>query len=404
MNIGIVTTWFERGAGYVSKQYRDILSHSNQVFIYARGGEEYARGNSDWDIPRVKWGKLPSNPIPTAIDLGDFKKWINSNKIQIVFFNEQHWWDPIILCNRMGVICGAYIDYYTELTVELFELYDFLICNTLRHYEIFKTHPQCFYVPWGTNINLFKPTKYDLVEEQTVNFFHSAGMVPRRKGTIPLIQAFMKINNAKLIIHSQIDIRKALPEFKSEIETLLSSQRLQLIERTISAPGLYHLGDIYVYPSILEGIGLTIAEALSSGLPVITSNNPPMTEFIIEGDNGSLIKIDKLISRNDGYYWPQCFVNIDDLKCKMEWYIENKSLIPSMKEKARLYAEKRLDWDSNIEIIERIFRNSKQLKRRNESKIIEKIILFEKSRPFYLLIKLLKPWWWLITRVKQITK
>ena len=57
MNIGIVTTWFERGAAYVSRQFKDALSAQNNVFIYARGGESYAKGDPDWDDANVFWSK-----------------------------------------------------------------------------------------------------------------------------------------------------------------------------------------------------------------------------------------------------------------------------------------------------------------------------------------------------------
>ena len=57
MNIGIVTTWFERGASQVSRQYRDLLNKKNNVFIYARGGEKYERNNPIWDTQDVTWGK-----------------------------------------------------------------------------------------------------------------------------------------------------------------------------------------------------------------------------------------------------------------------------------------------------------------------------------------------------------
>lgn len=53
MKIGIVTTWFERGAAYVSRQFMDILKSTDEVFIYARGGEAYAQGNPTWDLPNV---------------------------------------------------------------------------------------------------------------------------------------------------------------------------------------------------------------------------------------------------------------------------------------------------------------------------------------------------------------
>lgn len=57
MNIGIVTTWFERGAAYVSKAYFESLNNDeNNIFIFARGGESYAKGDPKWDNEYVTWG------------------------------------------------------------------------------------------------------------------------------------------------------------------------------------------------------------------------------------------------------------------------------------------------------------------------------------------------------------
>ena len=43
---------------------------------------------------------------------------------------------------------------------------------------------------------------------------------------------------------------------------------------------LYRLADAFVFPSLKEGWGLVLLEAIASGLPVITSNQPPFTEFL----------------------------------------------------------------------------------------------------------------------------
>lgn len=55
MNVGLVTTWFERGAAYVSRQYMEALSSDlgNRVFVYVRGGEAYAKKNDRWDKENV---------------------------------------------------------------------------------------------------------------------------------------------------------------------------------------------------------------------------------------------------------------------------------------------------------------------------------------------------------------
>ena len=56
MKIGFVSTWFERGAAYVTKQYLNLLKENHEVFVYARGGEKYAIGDEEWDKSYVTWG------------------------------------------------------------------------------------------------------------------------------------------------------------------------------------------------------------------------------------------------------------------------------------------------------------------------------------------------------------
>jgi len=43
---------------------------------------------------------------------------------------------------------------------------------------------------------------------------------------------------------------------------------------------LYRIADAFVFPSLKEGWGLVVLEAIASGTPVITSNQPPFTEFL----------------------------------------------------------------------------------------------------------------------------
>ena len=133
MNIGIVTTWFERGAAYVSKQYLDILKARYNIYVYARGGEKYAKNETNWDHDYVTWGEKPKLDISTDIDLEHFGKWIKEKSIDIVFFNEQRWWPAVIYCIENKIVTGSYIDYYTEETIPYFELYNFIICNTKKH-------------------------------------------------------------------------------------------------------------------------------------------------------------------------------------------------------------------------------------------------------------------------------
>jgi 1,2-diacylglycerol 3-alpha-glucosyltransferase len=372
-NIGIVTTWFERGAAYVSRQYMDVIREYHNVYIYVRGGEFYAKGNTEWDLPNVTWGKKVRMPRSVAnyIDTEDFKRWLTMFNIGIVIFNEQQYWQPILLCNKLGIKTCAYIDYYTEETLPLFGLYDILLCNTKRHTEAFDWHKQSAYIPWGTQTEIFKPpTNKISTPNGIIRFFHSAGMDPFRKGTDYVIKAFSiliesGIKNVALTIHLQNDLYTFTPELGQIITTLKAIGNLSIINHTVPRPGLYHTGDVYVYPSRLEGIGLSLAEALSCGLPAITTNCPPMNEFALS-EGCQLVKIDRLFARKDGYYWPQCAVNVVDLSEKMRYFSENIIHIRQFSENARNYALEKLDWKKNTLKLTDVLLNSQRLEKNQE--------------------------------------
>lgn len=348
MNIGIVTTWFERGAAYVSRQFRDVLASEHDVFIYARGGEKFAIGDANWDLDYVTWAKKPATFAFTDINPEDFQRWLISNNIELVIFNEQKIWAPVMLCRELRIKTGAYIDYYTEQTVDMFALYDFLICNTQKHRSVFAWHPQCLFIPWGTDISLYLPKSETTAQHSGVTFFHSAGMSPFRKGTDLLLQAFSLLTgDAKLYLHSQVPLKTAFPQLSDNIDNLVAKQQLFIHEGTVAAPGLYDKGDVYVYPSRLDGIGLTILEAASAGLPVIVPDYGPMNEFVAADVNGRTVALDKLWARWDGYYWPQCEVNIAALAAAMQSYVDNAGNMPQYAMQARQYAEKHFNWQHN---------------------------------------------------------
>lgn len=378
MNIGIVTTWFERGAAQVSFQYKEILQKNNKVFIYARGGEKYAKKNPKWDTDEVTWGKKSFFQLnATPIHKKDFKKWIDENRIEVLFFNEQQWWLPVIWAKEWGIKTGSYIDYYTKETVPFFEIFDFLICNTKRHYSAFKWHKNCHYIKWGTDTSLFSPQD-NLSKNEKIIFFNSAGHNPDRKGVRELIEAFDSLNNdlAELLIHTQVDLLKFYPDLKEKIMKLKNQKKLKIIQETVSAPGLYHLGDVYCYISKLDGIGLTVPEALSCGLPVITPDHPPMNEFVKQDINGRLLDVIGTYFREDGYFWPQIKIDYNSLVNALKYYINEKNNILRFKIAAREYAKANLNWEDRLEEINYVFNN---VVNDNSTKIFNDIKLYEKK-------------------------
>jgi glycosyltransferase involved in cell wall biosynthesis len=345
MNIGIVTVWGERGASVVSKAYIEALKSNHEISIYSRGGEasiRYQQANMN-----VWQGKTSYIPITTHIDKTDFVKWLTSRKIDLVLFNEQHWFEPLLWLKELNIRSLSYIDYYTEETIPLFSLYDGLICNTKRHFKAFQEHSNVMHLPWGLDNDEYALAD-NVANKSNACFFHSCGMNPLRKGTDLLLKAAVQLSgDFKLIIHSQKDLftfYQDNPEVTSCLEKLEKNNRLKIITKTISSPGLYHLANVYVYPCRLDGLGLTVPEAISSGLPCIVPDAEPMKEFISPAC--STVKIDRFYCRKDAYYWPQQLCDIDDLAKKMQHYIDCDDIEEKMKT-ARSHATKQLNWKNN---------------------------------------------------------
>lgn len=350
MNIAIVTTWFERGAAYVSKQIADsLISQDQKVFIYARGGEEFDCDSAPWSNYKVSRDRTPRLPMPTGMNKHQFKEFLRTKSIDLVIFNEQRHWEPILWANELGIPTAAYIDYYTPKTVPLFDAYDCLICNTQRHFEVFKNHRLCLYVRWGTDTSVFQPDVSSTSDSKFM-FFHSAGMNPHRKGTDLVIQAADRLSALEIecttLIHTQTAIERHFPHLSKTIESLSRKGVISIDHRTVTAPGLYHKGMVYLYPSRLDGIGLTVPEALSCGLPVITTDCPPMNEFV-STDRGDLIEIASKSTRSDNYYWPETTCSIEALASSMESYYSNPLKIKTQSNEARRYACENLDWIQN---------------------------------------------------------
>jgi glycosyltransferase involved in cell wall biosynthesis len=52
---------------------------------------------------------------------------------------------------------------------------------------------------------------------------------------------------------------------------------------------LVRRSDVAVYPSRAEGFGLPLLESLTLGVPVVTTDAPPMNELVRDGENGRLV-------------------------------------------------------------------------------------------------------------------
>lgn len=119
----------------------------------------------------------------------------------------------------------------------------------------------------------------------------TVGGVEPRKNSINLLSAFALVKkdipNAQLAIAggaTLFDYQTYRDEFFELAKdfNLYPSESL-ILTGVLSQEDLcclYQLADVFVFPSLKEGWGLVILEAIASGLPIITSNHAPFTEFL----------------------------------------------------------------------------------------------------------------------------
>jgi glycosyltransferase involved in cell wall biosynthesis len=57
---------------------------------------------------------------------------------------------------------------------------------------------------------------------------------------------------------------------------------------------LYNLCDIFLFPSRLEGFGLSVAEAMACGKPVVATNGSSLPELVVDGKGGFLCEMNNV--------------------------------------------------------------------------------------------------------------
>lgn len=391
MNIGIITQWYPSGAGNVSKAYLNSLKKEHKVFIYSRGGPNFL-DNNEWNQNFVTIA--PKHPQLTGINKQHFKNWITNNQITTVIFNEQRQWEAVLFAKKMNLLTGAYVDYYKQDTIALFDSYDFLLCNTQRHFEVFNSHKQVAYIPWGTKVpSIVRKFKIKEKIRFLISSNHGLAYLEKspwldRTNTELAVRAFQKVSgDCELIIMSQVELSKTPIYFQ---KLILKDSRIKYFRETYNEFP-YKMGDVYVYPSRLDGIGLTLLEAMSFGMPCITTDCQPMNEFVVHGFSGKLIKVDKFLGRPDGYYWPEAIVNIDSLCTLMQFYIDNPEQIVVHGKNAINYVRESRNWDINS--LELPFLISKFKKYKLEQGLEKRMVeqdLLDNPSSFYMLLFALK--------------
>lgn len=181
-------------------------------------------------------------------------------------------------------------------------------------------------------LNYAVDTNYFEFKERTgTTFVHNAGyyelikgQADAHKGTDLVIDVFACLPQYKLLLRSMTNV----PFFTPFNKTFVSDIR-----------DLYKDGDIYLAPSRWEGLGLPLYEAMASGMVLMTTNAPPMSEFSID-DFCKINCTPFSIPHGTGVGYN---VNINDFIFKI-YNIVNQD-IPAISRKNRKIIEEHYSWD-----------------------------------------------------------
>lgn len=135
-------------------------------------------------------------------------------------------------------------------------------------------------------------------------FILNVGGIHERKNIVRLIHAFaglVKLNgySGKLLITGSVSGAPYQNKMKSICD---ASVRKTGMENRIVFTGfisekeldsLFRMADLLIYPSLYEGFGIPVLEAMKMGLPVITSNTTAMPE--VSGDAAYLVDPNNIV-------------------------------------------------------------------------------------------------------------
>lgn len=155
------------------------------------------------------------------------------------------------------------------------------------------------------------------------------GTLQPRKNVLRLIEAFSKLNtDSSLVIVGKKgwqyeEILSAPTKFGVE-------ERVKFLHNVTSEdlPSFYKNAEFFVLPSLYEGFGLPVLEAMQLGCPVLTSDISSLPEA---GGEAAL------------YFDPK---NVDDIKEKMQKVLDDKSLREKMIKKGNDQVKK-FSWEKS---------------------------------------------------------
>ncbi|MES2829887.1 MAG: glycosyltransferase family 1 protein [Bacteroidota bacterium] len=279
-----------------------VKSHpQNQYFIYTSKIKDYPQINVFLKLKGIAL-KLKKTKLPLWRSLG-IKKQLIEDKLDLyhglsheipmglgtilpaivtihdviflLFPNNFGVIDRIIYKFKLGYACKSadHIIAISERTKQ--DIIQFFNVDEQKISVIYQSCDDIFKVPANQDLKEEVKERYQLPE----NYILTVGTIEKRKNLVTLISALSKTKtDYKLIVVGKMT--SFIAEVNAEIVRLNLQSRVIFLQDVSfnDLPSIYQMAEVFIYPSIYEGFGIPIIEALYSGIPVVAASGSCLEE------------------------------------------------------------------------------------------------------------------------------
>ena len=332
MRTGFISQAAICGHTYVNKLFARAV---DEPYILCTQGVKH-QDTSEWEnFDNVDFIQESLFELPHDVVLN----WVKENKLDAVFFNEIEDWELVKKvreeCKTIGYFVSDRVPERTENRyIENFDA--ILFCNE-GAYESFAAFKNTHFLNWGVEPELF-------VKRDPQYFFtHSAGWggVADRKCTPEVVRALSKVKEGA-ILYTQKCVYDG--ETTKRIRKMRTEGRLKVVYGNCERGDVNLFGEVYLGISRHEGLGLYLPEALAAGLPIITTDAPPMNQFVKHGETGLLVKVKESYYR-EGFSFPAYEPDFKDFLKQVKYAINNKEEMKKMGKNAYKFAKENYSYE-----------------------------------------------------------
>jgi len=150
-----------------------------------------------------------------------------------------------------------------------------------------------FNVPYFCDLSTFQlASKRRAGENRSAINILFSGQLIERKGVDVLIRAFIMISDRAPKLHLKLlGIGADVERFRKLVPSRLTARVHFLgFRQTDALPKIFAQADIFVLPSLHDGWGVVVNEALGAGLPIIVTDCVGARELVEHGSNGFITR------------------------------------------------------------------------------------------------------------------